>query len=94
MKYFFCKISFFFINSKPLWKHVFYDTFRNNHRKTPGLESPFDKVAELKPCSFIKMRPQHRYFHENIAKFITTAFFIKHLRWLLLNKGKTNLKST
>ena len=30
----------------------------------------------------------------NIAKFLRTAFFIKHLRWLFLNKVKTNLKST
>ena len=32
-------------------------------------------------------------FHVNIAKFLRTAFFINHLRWLLLNKVKANLKS-
>ena len=45
------------------------------------------------PCSgvpgFIVCR-----FHVNIAKFLRTAFFIKHFRWLLLNKVKTNVKST
>ena len=29
----------------------------------------FDKVVELKPCSFILIRPQHRCFHENIGQF-------------------------
>ena len=114
-------MTFFFINSKPLWKDIFswcYSyistgllnkqkqpftdvlqnrhslKFRNNHTKTLVLESLFNKVAELKGCSFIKQRLQHRYFHVNIAKFLRTAFFIKHLRWLLLNKVKTNLKST
>ena len=114
-------MTFFFINSIPLWKHIFLwyyfyistallnkqkqpftDVlqnrhslkFRNNHTKTFVLESLFNKVAELKGCSFIKQRLQHRYFHVNIAKILRTAFFIKHLRWLLLNKVKTNLKST
>ena len=32
-------------------------------------------------------------FHENIAKFLRTAFFVKHLRWLLLNKVKTNYRA-
>ena len=29
-----------------------------------------------------------------LQKFLRTALFIKHLRWLLLNKLKTNVKST
>ena len=33
---------------------------------------------------FIKKILQHRYFHVNIAKFLKTALFIEHLRWLLL----------
>ena len=66
--------------------------FRNNHMKTP--ESLFNKVTDLKVCNLIKQRLQHRRFHVNIAKFLRTAFLIKHLRSLLLNKVKTNVKST
>ena len=67
---------------------------RNNHRKTPVLKPLFNKFGHLKPYSFIRKRLQHRCFHVNIAKFLIAAFFIKHLRWLLLNKVKTNLRST
>ena len=35
--------------------------------------------------SSLKMRPQHKCFLVNFAKFLRTAFFIEHLRWLLLN---------
>ena len=48
--------------------------FRNIHRKTPVLESLFNKVAGLQVCNFIKKRLQHRYFLLNIAKFLKTAF--------------------
>ena len=58
------------------------------------LEFLFNKVTGLKVCSFINQRLQHRCFHVNIAKFLRTAFFIKQLRWLLLNRVKTNVKST
>ena len=110
-------MTFFFINSKPLWKYIFSDIstdllnkqkepfadvlqkrysykFHNNHRKTPVLESLFNKVVDLKASSFNKKRLQHRHFHVNIKKFWRIAFFIKHLQWLLLNKVKINLKST
>ena len=53
----------------------------NIHRKTPD---------------FIKKRLQHRCFPVNIAKFLRTAFFIEHLRWLLIKndsfKGTNILK--
>ena len=48
------------------------------------LETLFNKVAELKACNFIKKRLQHRYFPVNIAKLLRAAFFIEHIRWLLL----------
>ena len=48
------------------------------------LESHFNKVAGLKACNFIKKRLEHRCFVVNIAKFIRTAFCMKHIRWLLL----------
>ena len=41
----------------------------------------------LKACNFIKKRLQYRYFPLNIAKFLRSAFFIKHLLWLLLPKA-------
>ena len=48
--------------------------------KKPLLELLFDKVAGLRPYDFIKKRLQHRYFSENIAKFIRKYFSIEHLR--------------
>ena len=39
------------------------------HRKTPVLESLFDKVAVLQPSNFIKEKLQHRCFPVNIAQF-------------------------
>ena len=48
--------------------------------KTPALESLFDKTAGLKVWNFTKKRFQHRCLHVNIA----TAFFVEHLRWLLM----------
>ena len=97
MKYFF--VNYFFLYKLKTSADVYrcsskLVTFRNNHRKTPVLESLFNKVAHLKACSFIKKRLQHRCFHVNIAKFLRTAFFIKHLRWLLLNKVKINVRRT
>ena len=41
------------------------------------LESPFNKVAGLKACSFIKMRLQHKCFPVNTAKFLRTAILKK-----------------
>ena len=40
------------------------------------LESLFDKVAGLKA--------QHKCLAANIAKFLRTYFFVKHLQWLFL----------
>ena len=52
--------------------------------KTPVLESLFKKVADLEAHKSIKRRLQHRCFPVNIAKFLSTAFSIAHLWWLLL----------
>ena len=48
------------------------------HRKTPGLESLFNKVPSLQARNFIKKRLQHRSFSMNIAIFTG-----KHLGWSL-----------
>ena len=58
---------------------------RNIHRKAPALESLFSKVADLKVCNRIKKRLQYRCFPINMAKFLRPAFFIEHLRSLILN---------
>ena len=60
----FCKEIFSFPQKQPSfpWK------LRDIHRKTPVLESLFNKVTGLQ-CNFIKMRPQQRCFPVDIAKF-------------------------
>ena len=55
------------------------------HRKTPVLESFSNKVSGLKSGSLIKKRLQHRCFPVKNAKFLRAAFYIEHLRWLVLN---------
>ena len=65
--------------------------YGNSHRKTSVLKSLLNKVADLKDCSFIKKKLWHTCFHVNISKCLRTAFFIKHLWLLLLNRVKTNL---
>ena len=54
----------------------------NIRRKTPVLECLFNKVAD---CNYIKKRLQFRSFPINMAKFLRPAFFIEHLRSLILN---------
>ena len=44
------------------------------HRKTPGLQSLFDKDAGLKAWNFIKEIIQHRSFPVKLAKFLRTPF--------------------
>ena len=39
----------------------------------------------LRACDFTKKRLKHRCFPVNIVKCLRIAFFIEHLRWLLLN---------
>ena len=47
--------------------------FRNIHRKTPVLESLFNKVAGLKAYNFIKKNFYHSCcFPVNTAKFLRT----------------------
>ena len=54
------------------------------------LEPLFSKVPGLKACKCFKRRLQHICFLVNIAKFLKIAFFIEHLRWLLLYICKSN----
>ena len=46
-------------------------------RKTPVLESLFNKIAGLEACNFIKKILQHRCFPVKLAKFLRTPFFYR-----------------
>ena len=48
------------------------------------LESLFNNIAGLQLCNFILKSLQRTCFPVNTAKFLRTASFIEHLRWLLL----------
>ena len=48
--------------------------------QTLVLDSPFNKVAVLKTCNFIKKRLQHRCLPVKSAKFLRTPIFKEHLR--------------
>ena len=49
----------------------------------------FNKVARLRPATLLKKSLWHRCFSVNFAKFLRTAFFAEHLRWLLLVSGNS-----
>ena len=49
----------------------------NIHRKTPVLESLFNKVARLEAYKFMKKRLQRRCFPVNIANFLS-KFYLKN----------------
>ena len=46
-------------------------------------ESPFNKVAGLKTCNFIK-ETSTQLFSCEYGETLRTVFYIKHLRWLLV----------
>ena len=48
-------------------------------------ESLFKKVADLKPCNFIKKKLQHRCFSVNIAEFLRTPILKNICERLLLS---------
>ena len=47
-----------------------FEKFRKIYRKTPVLESLFNKGAGIQACNFIKKRLQQKCFPVNIAKFL------------------------
>ena len=53
------------------------------------LESIFNKVEGFMPATLLK-RDANTRFSVNTEKILRTAFFIEHLRWLLLQVEKTN----
>ena len=58
--------------------------FHKFHRKTPVLESLFDKAAGLKTRKFIKKRPQHRCFPVKFGTFLKTSILKNICEQLLL----------
>ena len=70
-----------------LQKQSFADVFENRcsykfsniHKKTPVLESLFNKVVDLQPCHFIKKRLLDRCFPVSITNFLRAFFFPEHL---------------
>ena len=58
--------------------------YSNIYRKTPVLDSLFNKVLDLQTSNFIKKWLQHRCFPVNFANFLRTAFSIEHLWWRVL----------
>ena len=52
----------------------------------PGKEDFYESKHRycLRPATLSKKRLWHRWFPGNLVKFLRAAFFIEHLRWLLL----------
>ena len=48
------------------------------HRKTPVLESLFDKVAGLHPATLLKKGLQHKCFSANVANLFMNTFFTQN----------------
>ena len=68
---------------------VFYrkgysEKFRDIYKKTPALESPFNRLAGFKTCNFFKKRNQRRGFPVNVIKFLRTLILKKISKQLLL----------
>ena len=55
------------------------EKFRKFGRKTPVVQSVFNKVAGLQAYNFVKKRLQHRCYLAKFAKFLRTLFFTEHL---------------
>ena len=60
------------------------EKFHKFQRKTPVLESLFNKVAGLQACNFIKKKLQRGCFPVKFTKLLRTPSLTGHLRWLLL----------
>ena len=61
-------------------KKVFLKKFCKFHRKTPMLESLFNKIPGLQACNFIKKRPPTQAFSCRIYDFFKNTYFEEYLR--------------
>ena len=66
------------------YKKADLKNFAISHRKTPVLESLFNKVADLQACNVIKKRLQYGCFPVNIAKSLKAAILKIICKRLLL----------
>ena len=113
-------MTFFFKNSKTLWKHIFYDAILILQQifwiNSSSRSQMFFKICILKNVpiitgkhlrwSFFLIKLQtwraaallNRDSNTGVSMWILQNFSgqlsIKYLRWLLLNKVQTNVKST
>ena len=113
-------MTFFFINSKTLWKYIFYDTIfifqqifwinrssRSQMFFKIGILKNFAIITGKHLCwSLFLIKSQtwrsaallNRDSNTGVSMWILQNFSgqlsIKYLRWLLLNKVQTNVKST
>ena len=62
-----------------LYKKNSSKNFRNIHRKTPVLESLFNKVAGLQTCNYLKKTPTP-VFSCKCSKIFKNTQFEEHLR--------------
>ena len=86
----FCEISKKTFFTEHLWTTA--SELRQSHRKTPVLESFFNKATDLRACSFIKKRLQHGCFPVKFAKFLRTSI-LKNICERLLLKISTLQKT-
>ena len=83
-------------HSRCLQKQLFTDVLQNKcsqnlvkfHRKTPVLETLFNKVPGLRLVTLFKKRLQHRCLPVKFKQFSRTLFFTEHLQWLLLDLAR------
>ena len=66
---------------------------RKFHRKTPVLESLFNRITGLKGCKFIKKRLQHRCFPVKFKTFLRAPILKNICKRLLLNSYRFNRNS-
>ena len=53
--------------------------FHKIHRKTPVLDTFFNKLAGLRPATLLKKRLWYRCFPVNFVKFLQNTFFTEHV---------------
>ena len=66
-------------------KKLFLETSQNSQENTCARSSfLISLLAGLRPATLLNKRFWHRCFLVNFVKFLRTAFFVEHLRWLFL----------
>ena len=73
-------------------KDVFKKFHKFHRKKTPVLESLFNKVTGLRPCNLIKNGIRHKCFPVKLSKFLRTAMLKNIHGRLLLNFNKKRLE--